>query len=125
MFAALSGNEAILTTYGASTMDTTTQELLKLKQQEQEFLQLAQTCNRDELVKCARILAMYIALYRQEFGEIPLRGYAKLLDTSALDGELLQITREGLYEAAEMLKTVMLQFRNEVDTTDVGDQLIN
>jgi hypothetical protein len=123
MFAARSSVEATsLTIDETSTMDTTTQELLKLKQQEQEFLELAHTCNRDELVKCARILAMYIALYRQEFGEIPLRGYAKLLDTTALDGELLQITSEGLYEAAEMLKTVMLQFRNEAD---VGDQFIN
>jgi len=106
-------------------MLTTSQELLKLKQQEQEFLELTQTCNRDELVKCARVLAMYIALYRQQFGEVPLHCHAKLQQTNAFDDELIQITMEGLHEAVEMLKTVMLQHRDDISMANRDSRCIN
>ena len=87
-------------------------DLLKLKQRELEFLGLVETCDRDDLAKCAKFLAMYVALYRQKFGDIPATGYMKLLSNPALDNELLQIMEDGMYEAAEMLKIILLQNRD-------------
>jgi len=97
-----------------ANMDISRQELQMLKQQEQEYTRLADTCSRKELMKCARFLAMYIALYRREFGEIPASGYTEMLNTTILDKELLQISMGGLQEATEMLKTVLLGSGTEV-----------
>jgi hypothetical protein len=93
------------------------QDLLQLKLREHEFLNLVETCSRDELAKCAKFLAMYVALYRQEFGDIPAAGYQKLLHTVTLDVEMLKIVADGMSEAAEMLKTVLLHTRGTSNET--------
>lgn len=90
-------------------MNIENQDIQLLKQRELEFLHLVENCNRNELVKCAKFLAMYLALYRQQFGEIPFAEYNRLLQPSALDDKLIQVIGEGLQEASEMMKVILLQ----------------
>ena len=91
-------------------------DIVKLRQREMEFTNLVNSCSRNDLAKCAKFLAMYIALYRQKYGEISTSGYDRLM-CADLNKELLDIVDEGIYEAAEMLKIVLLQ----KDKTDYLD----
>lgn len=84
-------------------------DLVKLKQREQEFLSLVENSSREDLAKCAKFLAMYLVLYRQQFGEIPAEGYIKLTESPGTDRESLEIVEHGIDEASEMLKMVIRQ----------------
>jgi len=104
-------------------MDIEHQDLQQLKQQEHEFLTLVENCSRSELAKSAKFLAMYLALYRQQFGEIPAADYIKLVQAPTLDKGLLQLVSDGMQEASAMMKMVMLQDRQAVNEGD--DNLLN
>ena len=88
-------------------------DLVKLKQREQEFLSLVENSSREDLAKCAKFLAMYLVLYRQQFGEIPADGYLKLTESPGTDTASLEIVGHGIDEASEMLKMVMRQKLDE------------
>lgn len=94
-------------------------ELLRLKQRETEFSHLVECSSREDLARCAKFLAMYIALYRQKFGDIPAAGYDRLMQTTELDPELLSLIDGGISEAAEMLKLVLMQKK----TANLDDEL--
>lgn len=100
------------------------QKLLDLKQQENEFLKLVDLSSREELAQCAKFLAMYIALYRQKFGDIPDAGYEKLVTSTKLDNELVNIVQDGISEATEMLKLVLLQ-NQKADIPQVSATYMN
>ncbi len=85
------------------------QDLLRLRQLDVEFTNLVHSSSRDDIANCAKFLAMYIALYRQKFGEISAEEYNRLMDRSKLDDESLAILEEGMDEASAMLKLVLLQ----------------
>ena len=89
--------------------NTLKEDLIKLKHSENEFLHLVESSSRDDLAKCSKFLAMYLALYRQKFGEIPDTDYGKLINAFELDKELVEILDDGMHEAAEMLKLILLQ----------------
>jgi len=94
------------------------QDLQQLKQQEHLFLTLVENCSRSELAASAKFLAMYIALYRQQFGEIPATDFLKIVQEPALDEKLLQLVSVGMQEASAMIKMVMLQGRHAVNEGD-------
>jgi hypothetical protein len=96
------------------------QGLTRLKQREYEFTLMVENCSREDLAKCAKFLAMYIALYRRKFGEIPNSGYNKLITTPELDQELIEILDDGMYEAAEMLKLILSQKNRPQDKDKQG-----
>ena len=104
-------------------MEIESQDIQLLKQQEHEFLHLVENCSHSDLARTTKFLAMYLALYRQQFGEIPASDYSKLLQAPVLDKELLQIITEGMQEASAMLKMVMLQGRDLPDHSD--QQVLN
>jgi hypothetical protein len=89
--------------------DNLKQDLIKLKQREGEFTRLVNSSSREDLARCTRFLAMYIALYRQKFGDIPDSGYKQLIEAPVLDSDLLEIIDEGIHEASEMLKLIHMQ----------------
>jgi len=99
-------------------MQIENQDLHQLKQRELEFLALAENCNHAELAKCTKFLAMYLALYRQQFGEIPSADYMKLLQPTTLDKDLIQIIGDGMREASEMMKVVLMQGRDKDSVTN-------
>ena len=84
-------------------------EIQLLKRREAEFLDLVENSSHAELARCAKFLAMYLALYREQFGEIPVADYNRLLQPAALDKELLDIIGAGMQEASAMLRMVMQQ----------------
>ncbi|NNE37019.1 MAG: hypothetical protein HKN08_01840 [Gammaproteobacteria bacterium] len=100
------------------------QQIIDLKQQENEFLKLVDLSKREDLAQCTKFLAMYIALYRQKFGEIPEAGYEKLMNSTKLDNELATIVEDGIIEATEMLKMVLLQHQ-ETATEDNNSFYLN
>ena len=73
---------------------------------EGEFHQLLAARGRDELVRCIRLLGMYLALYKNCYGEIGEARFAVLLDPLVGDGELAALVGTGLLEANAMLRLV-------------------
>lgn len=67
---------------------------------------------------------MYIALYRQKFGNIPEAGYEKLMTSTKLDNELMSIVEDGINEVTEMLKMVLMQKPN-IATEESKSSYIN
>lgn len=90
-------------------MEIDQNDILILKQRELEFTGLVGNSSHSELAKCTKFLAMYLALYRQQFGDIPAADFSHLLQRPTLDRELLQIIGEGMQEASAMLKMILLQ----------------
>ena len=107
-----------------SMRNVSKQQLINLKQKEVEFLRLVDSSKREDLAQCTKFLAMYIALYRQKFGDIPESGYDKLMTSTKLDDELVTIVRDGINEATEMLKMVLMQ-NQCTETKDDASLYIN
>lgn len=94
-------------------MSVSKNELKSIKQQHIDFHDLVQECNRDELGQCAKLLAMYVAIYKQRYGELPLDKLSHMADTPAVDKELSQIIQEGIVEASTMLRMVRDEQRQQ------------
>lgn len=97
-------------------MEIDQKDILLLKQRELEFTGLVENCSHSELAKCTKFLAMYLALYRQQFGEIPASDFSHLLQRPALDKELLQIIGEGMQEASAMMRMILVQGQEQLTT---------
>lgn len=89
-----------------NVMSVTKLELDKIKQQQEEFIDLVQESNRDELGQCAKLLAMYLTVYKQRYGDIPLEEYIQSDAGTAFEGDLSQLIQEGVKEATTMLNLV-------------------
>jgi len=88
-------------------MSTAKSELDMIKEQQIEFQSLVQQCDRSELGQCAKLLAMYIAVYKQQFGDIPVESLLTMSETVTVDYELSQIIQNGIEEASSMLRMVL------------------
>ncbi|MFT7461072.1 MAG: hypothetical protein ACI909_003764, partial [Planctomycetota bacterium] len=77
-----------------------------IKQQQIEFKDLVQECNRDELGQCAKLLAMYVAIYKQRYGDLPLDKLTDFSESSEVNKEMSKIIQDGIEEASEMLRLV-------------------
>ena len=87
-------------------MSTGKIELDQIKKQQLEFQDLVEECNRNELGQCAKLLAMYIAVYKQEYGELPIENLLNMSETLLVGQELSQIIQDGIEEASSMLRMV-------------------
>lgn len=94
-------------------MRVTKNELDIIKQQQTEFQDLVDDSNRSELGQCAKLLAMYVSIYKQRYGDIPVDSFIKISETSAIDRELSQIVQNGIEEASTMLRLVRDEQRQE------------
>lgn len=92
-------------------MGITKLELEHIKKQQEEFLDLVNECNYDELGQCAKLLAMYVTLYKQKFGDIPLEEYMQVSESTTFDSDLSQLVQGGLEEASAMLNLVRKETR--------------
>jgi hypothetical protein len=61
---------------------------------------------RDQLVQCARLLAMYVAMYKCRFGEVPADDYRALTEGDSDEGPGAKVFAVGLAEMNEMLQLV-------------------
>ena len=87
-------------------MSTGKIELDQIKKQQLEFQDLVDECNRNELGQSAKLLAMYIAVYKQEFGELPIENLLNMSESLLVGQELSQIIQDGIEEASSMLRMV-------------------
>jgi hypothetical protein len=53
-------------------MHLTEIELDILRRGQEDFQELAQESKREELGQCAKLLAMYLAVYKQQHGEVAI-----------------------------------------------------
>jgi hypothetical protein len=58
-------------------MGVTKNELDIIRQQQIDFKDLAEECNHDELGQCAKLLAMYVSIYKKRFGDLPTEKIAE------------------------------------------------
>ena len=91
-------------------------ELEDIKQQHIDFQDLVLECNHDELGQCAKLLAMYVAIYKQKYGELPLENLSSISDTPTVNDELSKIIQEAIEEASTMLRLVRDEQRQQSDT---------
>lgn len=97
-------------------MSVSKTELDSIKQQHIDFHDLVLECNHGELGQCAKLLAMYVAIYKQRYGELPLENLSQISDTPAVDRELSQIIQHAIEEASTMLRLVRDEQRQQQET---------
>ncbi len=97
-------------------MTVTKIELDQIKQQQLEFQDLVADCNRNELGQCAKLLAMYVAVYKQQYGDIPVESLLQISATVAVDQDISKIIQDGIEEASTMLRMVRDEQRQEQDS---------
>jgi len=88
-------------------MKDTTIDLENIKTRETELKSLIEVSDKDDLTQCVRLLAMYVAIYKKCFGELPVSSYEKMLSTQIVDKETARIFENGMHEAITMLDMVM------------------
>ena len=55
---------------------------------------------KEDLVECARVLALNLAQYKQVFGELPEEGYKKLRTAKSIDEKTPKLVASGMLEMA-------------------------
>ena len=88
-------------------------ELDDMKQQHLDFHDLVHERNHDELGQCAKLLAMYVAIYKQRYGELPMEKLSHLADTPSANKELSHFIQEAIEEASTMLRMVRDEQRQQ------------
>jgi hypothetical protein len=97
-------------------MNTTKYELELIKLQQREFQSLVAESSGEELGQCAKLLAMYIAVYKKQFGDIPVEDLLKISDSVSMDQDLSGIIQDGIEEAASMLQMVRDEKRQKTNS---------
>ncbi len=77
------------------------QEAKNLLDQTEQLLNLS---HPEDLARCARLLALNVAIYKMRFGEIGEEDYLKLLQSDATDAQA-EVFGQGLQE---LISTLML-----------------
>jgi hypothetical protein len=89
-------------------------DLKKLKQ----YIALADTlierADKEQLAECARILAMNIAHYETEYGELPLDAILAATNTGIANDQRNELTVKGMETLVGVLGTVMQGFDEEI-----------
>lgn len=68
-----------------------------------EFLERLQLSSPEQLEQCIRLLGMYVALYKRQFGELEESAFAGLMGLDSSDIPLAELMADGLDEANAML----------------------
>jgi hypothetical protein len=71
-----------------------------------EFRARIGRCSPDELAQCVRLLGMYLALYKRQFGELEVSSYAPLANRDTSELALAELAAEGMDEASAMLMLI-------------------
>jgi hypothetical protein len=83
-----------------------------LKMSHKVFSSLVQDSGREELARCIRLLSMYLAMYKRNFGEMSMSDYLDLSGSPLVNQELAGLVKQGLEEATAML-TLVIQEKDE------------
>ncbi len=88
-------------------MDNLKLELAEIKSKEMKLQMLIDICDKNELSQCIRLLSMYIAIYKEQFGELSPESYENILSSQEVDTETAKIFENGMHEALTILDMVM------------------
>ena len=94
-------------------MKVSEMELEQIRKQHESFQELVQGCSLEELGQCAKLLAMYVTIYKQRYGDLPLDKLTDFTDATIVNRELSVIIREALDEASTMLEVVCDEQRQQ------------
>jgi len=89
------------------TMDNLKLELAEIKSKETKLQMLIDFCDKNELSQCIRLLSMYIAIYKDQFGELSPEYYENILSSQEIDAETAKIFKNGMHEALTILDMVI------------------
>lgn len=90
-------------------MQTQETALASSRQIHQQYERLLQFSSHEDLARCARLLGLYIAMYKHEFGELPAETCSRYLqtgDTSENDPLIAEIFNSGLQEVTSLLTLI-------------------
>jgi len=85
------------------------QSISDSKQIYQQFERLLQFSSTQDLARCARLLGLYVAMYKHEFGELPAEAchsYLASEENDANDPVIAQIFTAGLQEVTSLLTLI-------------------
>lgn len=105
-------------------MKDITIDLADIRARETELKTLIGVSGKDELAQCVRLLAMYIAIYKKCFGELPSVSYEKLLSSQEIDKDTARIFENGMLEAITILDMVM-RSRTQAEEYKIAGITIN
>jgi len=91
-------------------MQTQETALASSRQIHQQYERLLQFSSNEDLARCARLLGLYLAMYKHEFGELPAETCSRYLqtgDTSENDPLIAEIFNAGLREVTSLLTLIM------------------
>ena len=94
-------------------MKVNEKELEQIRIQHENFQELVQGCSLEELGQCAKLLAMYVTIYKQKYGELPLEKLSDITDMTIVNRELSVIICEAIDEASSMLEVVCDEQRQQ------------
>jgi len=69
--------------------------------------------SKEDLVECARVLALNLAQYKQDFGELPQEGYKKLRTAKSIDEKTPKLVASGMLEMAIALAKATGRLKQE------------
>jgi len=88
-------------------MKTTLLDMIEIKSRESDLQSLVAISNKDELAQSLRLLAMYIALYKKSYGELPTSSFEKFMSEEDIDEESAEVFENGLSEAIAIINMVL------------------
>ena len=100
-------------------MHLTTRKLDIIRRQQENFQELVQESNRQELGQLAKFLAMYIAVYKQQHGELPIDSLLQVTESALANQELSQIIQSGIEEATTMPQMVRIEQTEQRGTRSI------
>lgn len=84
----------------------------------QQYLELAdrliESADKEQLAECARILAMNVAHYEMEYGELPLDITLSTTHTGKPNEEQVELLTKGMEAMVGVLGSVIQGFDNQV-----------
>ncbi|MCI0401031.1 MAG: hypothetical protein L0Z68_06995 [Gammaproteobacteria bacterium] len=81
-------------------------DLEKFKNFYMQINELMADSSKEDLAECARLLAFNLALYKQQFGQLPKKCYEKMLTIESVDDATGAVLASGILELGIMLAQV-------------------
>ena len=87
----------------------------KLQQLHTKLEQQVAACNKQQLAQCARLLAMYVTVYRQTYGELSFEDYEDLQRAETDPDCGASLFFDGMQEVTQMLTLILGDIPNDID----------
>ncbi len=85
---------------------TNAPHLEKFKEYYKTLDQMIAQSSKEDLAECARLLALNVAHYKRQYGELPLEEHQAMLETGQIDEGLATLLASGMLEMTMTLAVV-------------------